>query len=310
MIQVWYHTGCTDGFGAAWAARKHFLKKNIEAKYIPLDYDDSMPSWEEGDTVYMVDYCRKPADLITLLDGGAEVIVLDHHKSALENINELPNEYLMSPKFTHVLDMTHSGAMVTWQYFHGRVDPPAILTYIQDRDLWQWHYPATKAVIMGLFSEEFDFEKWDIYAVNYYEFEKLIERGEVLVEYRDKQIKDNAKSAYLVDIPQHGLTGVPVVNTLPELRSDVCHELLQMHPDAPIAIAWFTRGRVLQFSLRSRGEVDVSAIARLYGGGGHHSAAGVEGPFIVSQMLSSNGYILNLEQQHLMSTPCENHSES
>jgi len=43
----------------------------------------------------------------------------------------------------------------------------------------------------------------------------------------------------------------------------------------PFAVGWFQRcDGMFQYSLRSRGEVDVSEVAKRFGGGGHVKAAG------------------------------------
>ena len=42
-------------------------------------------------------------------------------------------------------------------------------------------------------------------------------------------------------------------------------------------MGWFERGDgKIQFSLRSNGDIDVSAIAKIYNGGGHKNAAGFQ----------------------------------
>ncbi|HEY6554426.1 MAG TPA: phosphohydrolase, partial [Vicinamibacteria bacterium] len=46
---------------------------------------------------------------------------------------------------------------------------------------------------------------------------------------------------------------------------------------APFVVGWWRRADGLfQYSLRSRGEFDVSAVAMGYGGGGHRNAAGFQ----------------------------------
>jgi len=54
---------------------------------------------------------------------------------------------------------------------------------------------------------------------------------------------------------------------------------LEMTPSAPFSVGWFVRSDGLfQYSLRSRGDFDVSELAKLWGGGGHKAAAGFEVP--------------------------------
>ena len=67
---------------------------------------------------------------------------------------------------------------------------------------------------------------------------------------------------------------VPVVNTHPMFFSDVGHALSK---DAPFAACYMDKSGSRLFSLRSNENgVDVSEIAKSYGGGGHQNAAGFE----------------------------------
>ena len=55
------------------------------------------------------------------------------------------------------------------------------------------------------------------------------------------------------------------------------HELLKLYPDAPFATCWSRSGDRLKYSLRSEdSRMDVSEVARGYGGGGHRNASGFE----------------------------------
>src|SRR5207248_5779090 len=71
-----------------------------------------------------------------------------------------------------------------------------------------------------------------------------------------------------------GIT-VPVINITPQNASDHIDSLLKRHPDAPFGASFFLRGDGRwQFSLRARGDFDVSEVAKRYGGGGHRAASG------------------------------------
>lgn len=39
--------------------------------------------------------------------------------------------------------MTHSGAMLTWFYFFPEIEPPLLIKYIEDRDIWTKALPNT-----------------------------------------------------------------------------------------------------------------------------------------------------------------------
>jgi nanoRNase/pAp phosphatase (c-di-AMP/oligoRNAs hydrolase) len=58
--------------------------------------------------------------------------------------------------------------------------------------------------------------------------------------------------------------------------SDALAQTLEDHPECPYAVGFITLPDKTLYSLRSRNieDVDVSAVAQLYGGGGHKHAAG------------------------------------
>ena len=64
-----------------------------------------------------------------------------------------------------------------------------------------------------------------------------------------------------------------VVNS-PIWNSEIGHILADKLP--PIGIIWFQRNGRICVSLRSNGKVDVSELAKRYGGGGHKAAAGFD----------------------------------
>jgi nanoRNase/pAp phosphatase (c-di-AMP/oligoRNAs hydrolase) len=67
-----------------------------------------------------------------------------------------------------------------------------------------------------------------------------------------------------------------VVNALYLNCSEIGNELAKTHD---VSLTWFERhDGVIQFSLRSIGDIDVSAIAKSFNGGGHLHAAGFQLP--------------------------------
>ena len=101
----------------------------------------------------------------------------------------------------------------------------------------------------------------------------MVEMGSTILNYQNK-IRDDAVvegKVGWVDIAGHR---VPCVNTT-ILVSEVAGCLAETYSDAPFGAIFFVlnTGEVV-YSLRSRGEFDVSEVAKQYGGGGHKNAAG------------------------------------
>lgn len=256
MKYVLYHSNCYDGFGAAYAAWKVM---GNDAKYIPVSYGAPPPDMPDAALIYIVDFSYFPEVLLEMSQ-KAIVTVIDHHKTAEERLKDLK-----MPGGTVIFDMSKSGALLTWEYFHKDKPVPELIKHISDRDLWKFEMPGSKEVHSALVSYPFDFEVWDKFDV-----EKLKEEG-VTCERFEKSVVDKiCKGVFMRKVDAYT---VPVVNTT-QSWSEVGHELLQRFPEAPFVASFTVFDDQIMWSLRSRKDFDVSAIAKKYGGGGHAQAAG------------------------------------
>lgn len=293
---VIYHAPCDDGFGAALMA---FRKWGIGLEYVGANYGDEPPN-VEGKNVLILDFSYKADALAELGRKANSILILDHHVSAEQeleqycidsdrlNINTLGTGqeeaeagFFMGPgdsgtNILAVFDMNRSGAGLAHDFLFPDEPRPAMVNYLEDRDLWRFQYPQTKPFTMYLRSIEFDFLTWcalldqlDDYA----HATAILERGRAIEAFFNKKIKEVAGEAFISRIYNHD---VPVVNANWAFSSDVCHELLDRYPGAPFVGSFFIRkdGKV-QWSLRSRDDrADVSEIAKELGGGGHRNASG------------------------------------
>lgn len=269
---VLYHGSCYDGFGAAYAA---WLRLQDTATYQPVGYGAPLPPEAKlFKHVYIVDFSYPRQELLDLC-AYTKVAVLDHHKTAEENLKGLSH-----PNLTIIFDMTKSGALITWEYFHrieyagqGPMDSvpapaPLLIQHISDRDLWTYKLEGSREIHSALVSYPMDFELWDKFDVEVLKIE-----GKALLRQYNQLVENICKKPFKMMI---GDQVVPVVNTS-IAWSEVGEKLGDMFPDAPF-VASFTEFEDQQmWSLRTsknNRDFDVSAIARLYGGGGHKAAAG------------------------------------
>lgn len=262
---VIYHGNCADGFGAAWAARKLL---GDAADYVPGVYQNPPPDCR-GKRVYLVDFSYKRPVMESIIDQAIGVTVLDHHKTAEEDLRSLLSDKLIDGVF----DMEKSGAMITWEWFNPHIAPPKLLEHIQDRDLWRFNLTGTREIQAAVFSYPYDFAVWD----------DLMERDTIDL-YREgiaierKHFKDiNELVGVVTRRMRIGGHDVPMANLPYTLTSDAGHKLAEGEPFA--GCYWDTPGGRV-FSLRSRDDgLDVSEIAKQYGGGGHKNASGFRVPF-------------------------------
>lgn len=261
-----YHGNCADGFGAAWVVRKALG----EIEFFPGKYQEQPPDVTDKDVV-MVDFSYKRQVLLEMAEKANSILILDHHKTSAEDLVDLPAN--VTAKF----DMNHSGSMMTWEHFFPGEPPPPLLLHIEDRDLWRFALPHTREIQAAVFSYPYDFKVWDKLMATAPEV--LAAEGEAIERKHFKDIKE------LLGVTTRemmiGGYRVPIANLPYTLVSDAAHELAKGRPFA--GCYWDTPdGRV--FGLRSTDEgVDVAAVAKQYGGGGHRNASGFRVSFADAQ---------------------------
>lgn len=281
-----YHGNCQDGFGAAWAVRHGFDPRRIE--FHAGVYQDPPPD-VTGRNVLLVDFSYKRPVLLEMAKKARSILILDHHKSAAEDLagfRELaPHDQwdddtlelvAESPEKIAVLfDMNRSGAGIAWDFFHHLVLRPSLIDHIEDRDLWRFKLDGTREISAALFSHPYDFELWDRLMQEDH-IETLKAEGAAITRKHFQDIENLLP----VVTRKMRIAGelVPVANLPLTMTSDAGHLLCDRHGAPFAACYWDTPdGRV--FSLRSKDDgADVSAIAKQYGGGGHRNASGFRVP--------------------------------
>ncbi len=256
-----YHGNCADGFGAAWTFH---ACADREFDFHAGVYQNDPPD-VTGRDVYLVDFSYKRQVVEKMLETANSVVLIDHHKTAIDDL--MPLMEVGAIKF--LVDLDHSGAMLAWQWFNGNFrQPPDLLRHIEDRDLWRFKLPGTREIQANVFSFPYDFAVWDELMAR--PVSELIAEGKAIERKHFKDIHELTKvTTRRFNIGGHN---VPIANLPYTLTSDAGHLLAQGEPFA--GCYWDTpEGRV--FSLRSTDQgLDVSEIAKQYGGGGRRNASG------------------------------------
>jgi len=256
MIVI-YHSNCLDGFAAAYIASLRYP----EATFFAAQYGDPPPC-VDGQDVLIVDFSYSRDVLLDMWTRTRTLRVLDHHKTAEASLAGLD---------CCTFDLARSGAMLIWDHLFAGVPAPLLVSYVQDRDLWLWKLPHSREVSAYLWTIPRIFESWALARGRIEtDMDAVVKLGAFALRVSDEYVESHVPRAGRVEIDGHV---VPCINTTFAV-SELVGELAQGHP---FAAGWFQRddGRFV-YSLRSRepSDVDVSAIARKYGGGGHARAAG------------------------------------
>ena len=285
-----YHFPCDDGFAAAWVAKK----KWPDITLAPTNYGQAFPDVDiSGKNVLIADFSYKPDALLVLAKRAASVVVLDHHKTAradLEQFNITTSDGLF--RLTDVetamglakdrvaahFDMDRSGAMLTWNFCFPDEAAPVFIQFIEDRDLWRFRLKETRAFSLYLRSFPYDLDVWSNIAHRLdFQANAVIWEAEAIERFYDQKLAEMLPTATLKTVGKW--SGVPVAHAPYAFASDLAHELLKAHPQAPFAAVVVDAYGGRTYSLRSEdSRQDVSEVAKTFGGGGHRNAAGFRVP--------------------------------
>ena len=270
---VIFHASCWDGFCAAWVAR--MALGEIEA--VPAHYGQPPPD-VRGRETYVLDFSYSFDVMADLASASASFCVLDHHLTARAALADLEAMFITHNMAGHArYAADKSGGRMAWEYFAylggwQGMPSPWLVDYTEDRDLWRHALENSQEVNAALRSYPLDFDLWTREFAGLGPPPLSLVREGAAIRRREKQIvDDHTRNARDVEMDGHS---VRVVNAT-VLFSEIAGELAKGYP---FGACYFDRqdGK-RQWSLRSSPDgVDVSAIAKAHGGGGHQHAAGYE----------------------------------
>ena len=296
------HNNCPDGWCAAYVAKKRYPEAEIMLLNHGLDEGNIaaiIAACSNAD-VLMLDYSLRTRELNDQLNSVAKSFrILDHHKTAQAALDGAPYA---------TFDMKRSGVGLAWDYLFGENSPEACydqgtsweprpwwVNYTEDQDLWNWALPDSHVINAYLMVQPRTVETWDRITHPFKMDEmKAKEKGEGVRQYIEYYTRCVVAEAQVGVYSGHR---VAVLNIPYAGVSEAGTALAVAGFD--VVFLWFENheGKML-FSLRSNRDgknVDVSEIAKSYGGGGHRNAAGFQmgiyaGRQLVDQILNRGTY--------------------
>ena len=268
---VIYHNPCSDGTGSGYIAWKYLKSKYPyrEVIYKPMSIGSDPPNDIDGKNVLICDYSFKKEKMNKLLLRVNKLLIIDHHKSAEADLKDLDDKY-------KIFDMGHSGAMLTWFYFFPGIEPPLMIKYIEDRDIWAKKLPFTDEFTAWFYTLPLNFEEYDKYNDDDLIKDMIKVKGSNFIElnnYYVLQALDHA-SVKFTQIKDKFYIVAYVNSTV--LKSDIGNKLLEKYPYIDFSAVYSISDTSTSFSLRSDDtHIDVASLAFSLGGGGHRNASGV-----------------------------------
>ncbi len=254
------HANCPDGHAAAWVVSRAWgLDRQPEIVFATYG---SAPPDVRGRHVLVVDFSYPRAVLERMRADAASLVVLDHHETAMRDLDGFPGA---------VFDMGQSGAGLAWRAaFPDGPEPPWVVAYTEDADLWRFQLPRSREVRAGMRAYPRTFEAWDRLVDR--AWSEVADEGAAILRAEKQHVASMCDASFMLDVADQR---VPAA-WAPILYSDVREELLARHPEASFSASLRSiGGEHVEVGLGARkGGPHAGELAKQLGGGGHQGAAG------------------------------------
>ncbi len=261
-----YHSADLDGH-CSGAIVKH---KYPDCELYGIDYGDEFP-WDKvkDQNVIMVDFSLQPfSDMIRLNQEAKTLDWIDHHISAIKDYEECGDIF---PSF---LDDKKAACELTWEYLLGRATLPYVVTLLGRYDVWDHIIdvlPFQYGVRLYKTDPAWDMENW----LDWFNCfpHKILDKGKTILKYVEQDNEKYVKfSSFEVNL--HNFKCI-VINRM--MTNSQMFDSVWDPEKYDVMLTFGYKKNQWTVSLYTDKEgVDVSEIAKKFGGGGHKQAAGFQ----------------------------------
>jgi len=272
-MKVFYHNDL-DGRCSA-AIFNYYLVDKKESKdvtFIEMNYSDNVQvkSILDNEEIIILDFSFKPKVMNKIREITKNITWIDHHKTTQEYEKQYNIKIDGIRNYQTSYADREAACEITWRFYFPLKEMPEAVKLIGDRDKWTWKYgERTENFTEGieLYNQDPNAELWFALFNNDKLINKIIQEGKICVRYRDKICEEYLRKygfemnfegykCYAKGLSLFG--GKAFGNKIKEY--DICINLEFL-------------GKKWIVGLYSE-KIDVSKIAKKYGGGGHKGAAG------------------------------------
>ena len=307
---VYYHENCMDGScSAALMSQVLYRKKLEQIQFVPVNYGREFPmeSVDENALCFMVDFST-PVEVLEQIEAKSKgLLIIDHHKSAVEAI--LQYQETETPNFGYILAGTnHSGASLIHEVLIKQLNlvrntstMERIVDHCRIHDTWRHNGVITDpsyGFVTAAYGACEDQDKIkasdnmrklidnffcagranDDNTYVHHQLEGFSNIGLQMLKLKDLEAKAYvAAGKHCVLQQDKRFYNFFVVKAPYRATSMVGTTGYTEHPHTNFVAIYENKPDSEDYviSLRARkGGVDVSEVAKFYGGGGHASAAG------------------------------------
>lgn len=261
-----YHNDLDGRASAAIVRRK--LESPLTLYGMSYGDETPWPEINEAERVIIVDFSLSEEDMHKIHE-EKDLIWIDHHQTALDEFGHHALDWEGSR------DTSEAACVLTWRHFYPQKEVPEAIILIGDRDIWRWEEDDTGPFNEGLHQRDThpaNDSLWEPLLENDQTFiQEIIQEGEVLLESRLQKIRRDVNSyGYPVLFEGHRTLAINQRGNgdLGARIRELGYEIGYCYIDNLI------EGELRTFVSLYSDEIDVSLIARKFGGGGHPGAAG------------------------------------
>jgi len=278
-MKCFFHSSDLDGHCSGAIIKYKFP----ECEMIPIDYGDKFP-WttiQPFETIYMVDFSLQPFEKMFMLNNlTPNLIWIDHHKSAIEAHKDWNCTYSEYLSIQGVGKVGIGACQLVWEYLFPNTPVPKFVKLLAEYDVWNHSNPDTLPFQYGMRLRETNpatdegMQIWHrLFAASFFEQDKIIEDGKIVLKYQE-QIDKKYCERFAFETEFEGLKAIAVNKGLANSNTFKSIKGIDKY-DIIITFCMISPGKGWTVSLyTTKPDVDVSMIAKKYGGGGHKQAAG------------------------------------
>jgi oligoribonuclease NrnB/cAMP/cGMP phosphodiesterase (DHH superfamily) len=276
-MKICFYHNDADGRSSAAIVRRALGK---DVRLMETNYGEPVP-WQEvekAEQIVMVDFSMSLEDMQHMAN-GRRFTWIDHHISAINELQEAATAW------EGLRDVSQAACVLTWKYFFPDQPVPQAIQLIGDRDTWTNAYPDSPAFGEGLNQQNMSPENDKLWKPLLDDDPKavqdLISSGGLIYNARLREIRRSvARFGQEVTFEGHRTLAINQ-RASGELGEHIRKKGYEI---AYCYIETQQNGKLTTFVTLFSDQVDVSEIAKKYGGGGHKSAAGFSferacGPF-------------------------------
>ena len=270
-MKCFYHSGDFDGL-CSGAIIKH---KYPQCEMIGINYGHDFP-WEsikEYENIFMIDFTLQPFSEMQQLNSICSLIWIDHHASSIYDAKKCQ----FQANGEQILDIDKAACELTWEYIYSS-NIPKVVYLLGRHDVWDHTDPDTLPFQYGMRMESNTWpDNQDFWSQLFADkhTSTIIDRGRIALEYETLQSKKYCKSyafetsinGYKAICINRGMTNSKAFDSINTNEYDLMITFVRLRlPIKKWTVSLYT----------VHNNIDCSAIAKTFGGGGHKKAAGFQ----------------------------------